>query len=104
MITITRQDISPGYQPAQTAHSMALFSDCLPDTFKQWITGYSNLICLSVPDEKTLLSLFEELGKQVEVVQFHEPDLNNEVTAICLYSTPEVRKRLSNLPLALKGL
>jgi hypothetical protein len=32
---------------------------------------------------------------------FFEPDIDGH-TSLCLYGTPEIRKALSNLPLALK--
>jgi len=35
------------------------------------------------------------------VVKFFEPDVD-EFTSICLYGTPEIRKKLSHLPLIMK--
>lgn len=36
------------------------------------------------------------------VTEFLEPDIDNELTSICIYGTKEVRKKLSYLPLTLK--
>lgn len=36
------------------------------------------------------------------ITAFREPDINNQMTAICIYGTLDIRKMLSNIPLALK--
>ena len=100
IITITRRDISPGYQLAQSVHSIAQFAHSHTSTFTKWITGYSNLISLSVDNEVELMAVYDSI--EAERVLFKEPDLNNEVTAICIFGTTKIRKLLSSLPLALK--
>jgi len=58
---------------------------------------------LSVESEKDLykyLHRFESRG--LKVTKFHEPDINDELTAITVEPTDKARKLCSNLPLALK--
>ena len=101
MITITRKDISPGYQVAQTAHSISQFAYKHNKTFTQWITGYNCIVSLSTDNEEELHKLYDELG-DVEKVLFEEPDIDNQATAVCFFADAELRKKFSNLSLALR--
>jgi hypothetical protein len=50
-----------------------------------------------------LTDLYNRLKKLTPyVTAFYEPDIQDQMTAIAVYGTPEIRKTLSNLPLALK--
>lgn len=102
LITITRSDISSGYQVAQTAHAVSQFAHKFPKEFTDWITGYNCIISLSVNCEQDLENIYESLRKEIAIIKFEEPDIDNEVTAICFWANSELRKRFSNLPLALK--
>lgn len=44
-------------------------------------------------------SLFNKLSKLTNITKFYEPDLNDELTSICLYANSEIRKKLCYLPL-----
>lgn len=60
------------------------------------------LVFLSVPDEEQLNLIMAKLGLyDIETVPFHEPDLDNSLTAFAVGE--EAEKRLSKLPLALRG-
>lgn len=60
------------------------------------------LVFLSVPDEKQLTLIKAKLELyDIETVPFHEPDLGNSLTAFAVGD--EAEKRLSKLPLALRG-
>jgi peptidyl-tRNA hydrolase len=86
----------------QSAHSIADFAAEFPQIFSQWKMESNSIICLSVKDEQELLKLYDKLRTQgVSVVKFFEPDIDAD-TSICLYGTPEVRKKLSSLPLSLR--
>jgi len=41
------------------------------------------------------------LDNGADVVPFYEPDIDNQLTAICYYGTPELRKITNKLNLAL---
>jgi hypothetical protein len=55
-------------------------------------------------DEPTLIALYERLKKETPFISaFYEPDVQDQMTAICVYGTPEIRKKVSSIPLALKN-
>lgn len=103
LVIVTRADIAPGYQVVQSAHSIADFAAQFPQQFQSWKIESNSIVCLSVKDEQELHNLYDKLQKQdAFVVKFFEPDINAD-TSICIYGTPEVRKKLSGLPLSLKN-
>ena len=65
----------------------------------EWKQNSNSIICLSVNNESELNSMFDKLSQFTNVTKFYEPDLNDELTSICLYADSEIRKKLSNLPL-----
>lgn len=102
LVVITRQDINPGYQCVQSTHSIADFAHEFPDTFRKWKNESNSIICLSAKSEEHLLKLYEKYSLLTPTIKFFEPDVN-EWTSICLYATPDIRKKLSSLPLILKN-
>lgn len=102
LITITRSDITPGYQVVQTAHSIADFAHQHPQYFNEWKEKSNSIISLSVDSEEKLIKYYDKLSKITPCSIFFEPDVN-QYTSICVYGTPEVRKKLSHLPLSLKN-
>ena len=103
LITITRGDLTTdGYVVPQTAHSIADFAYEHPEVFRKWKEDSNSIICLSCKTEEQLLKLYEKYSQLTPAVKFFEPDVN-EFTSICLYGTPQIRKSLSHLPLALKN-
>jgi hypothetical protein len=62
-------------------------------------TTSNSIICLSVNNETELDNIFNKLSKLTSVTKFYEPDLNDELTSICLFANSDVRKKLSYLPL-----
>ena len=95
---ITRSDISPGYQCVQSVHSLADFAHQHPHHFDEWKNDSNSIICLSVKSEKELQKFYYKFEHLTPTVKFFEPDVN-EYTSLCLYGTPEVRRRLMHLPL-----
>ena len=60
------------------------------------------LVSLSIDNEEKLQRLFYKLQDNgADVVAFTEPDIDNQLTSICYYGTPELRKITSNLKLSL---
>jgi hypothetical protein len=56
-----------------------------------------------VDNEEKLQRLFYKLQDNgATVVAFHEPDIDNQLTSICYYGTPELMKITQKLELALK--
>ena len=101
LVVITRSDISPGYQAVQSTHSIADFAFEFPDTFMKWKLESNSIICLSVKDEYELKKLYQKFKDLTPSVIFYEPDVD-EMTSICLYGTPEIRRKLRSLPLLLR--
>lgn len=98
LVTITRSDISYGYQVVQSCHSIADFADQFPTEFKKWKEDSNSIISLSAKSEQHLLVLFDKFSQLTPCVKFFEPDVN-AYTSITLLGTPEVRKKLSHLSL-----
>ena len=104
MIIITRSDLSNGYQAQQSCHSIADFAYEFPESFKTWKETSNSIICLSVNNENELDTLFHKLSNVTNVTKFYEPDLNDELTSICLFGGEDIRRKLSYLPLLGKSL
>lgn len=104
LVTITRQDLNPGYQLCQTGHAIADFAYELPQFFKSWKDNSNYLVSLATQDEQSLINIYDKLrANGAPIVAFHEPDHYDQLTAICFYGLPHDRKLVSNIPLALKN-
>lgn len=102
LVTVTRADLSAGYQMAQAIHSNHRFAHHYPELHREWIEKSEYVISLSVDNEEKLQRLYYKLQDNgAIVVAFHEPDIDNQLTSICFYGTPEMRKLTQNLDLAL---
>ncbi len=102
LVTVTRNDIPHGYQVCQTGHSIADFAADFPQTFKQWKEESNSIISLQIPDEQSLLKLHKKLKNLgCHISLFFEPDIN-AYTSFCFYAIPDIRRKLSHLPLILK--
>ena len=102
LVTVTRGDLSQGYQLVQTGHAIAEFAHKHPQLFTHWTTTTNYLISKAVQDEKHLKRLYEKLKwRGADVVAFTEPDIGDQLTAICFYGTPEMRKITNKFKLAL---
>lgn len=96
---LTRNDLGLAYQAVQGAHAVAQF--CLDYPDNEWKNGY--LIFLAVEDHAELqewwglLNLGNELKpehKHEPLSVFHEPDLDNEMTALAMYTKGSKFKKL----------
>ena len=88
----------------QTAHAIADFAAEHIETFNKWKEESNSIISLSVPSEEHLKKLYRKLSKLTDTTYFSEPDIDDQWTSVCLYGTPDIRKKLSYLPLCLKSL
>ena len=99
---VVRGDLPPGLQAAQLGHALVAYVLARPRETARWHTESNNLVCLSVPDEAALAALAASIAAEgLPVVCFHEPDLDDSLTAIAVGA--EARRLLSNVPLALRG-
>lgn len=99
LVIITRSDLSYGYQAQQSTHSIADFAYENPEAFKYWKETSNSIICLGVQSEQELEKWYEKLSQYTNVTKFYEPDLNDELTSICMYADADLRKKVSSLPL-----
>ena len=102
LVTVVRADLAQGMMIAQTGHAIAEFAHQFPTEFQEWKTKSNYLISLSIDNEERLQRLFYKLQDNgADVVAFTEPDIQDQLTSICYYGTPEMRKITQNLDLAL---
>ncbi len=86
----------------QTGHSIAEFSHQFPKEFSNWIKTSNYLVSLSVTDEDALNFLYEKLQwNGAKTIAFYEPDIDNQMTAICFLGIPKHIKITKKLKLAL---
>lgn len=103
LIVVTRGDIEPGYQMAQSGHAISQFFLDHYDLARRWNNNF--LISLSVPNEEKLSKLLSKLqDKDISVSYFTEPDIGNQLTSISFLETDVTRKLTSHLPLSLKNI
>ena len=102
LVTVTRKDLKNGQILAQTIHSVSDFADQFPIQHKKWKTISNTVVSLSIDNEEKLERLYYKLlDNGANVVGFIEPDIGNQLTAICYYGTPEMIKITNKLNLAL---
>jgi Peptidyl-tRNA hydrolase PTH2 len=98
---VTRADLEDGQQAVQAAHSLREFVALHPEIDQAWYKQSNTLAFLVVADEPALGVLLQKAAnRNIPVAPFHEPDRNNEMTAIAL--GPAARNLCSGLPLALQ--
>ncbi len=102
LTVVTRQDLTPGYQATQATHSALLFSQEFTQIYEKW-SKLPYLSLLSVKDENELNSLIKKLKKSnLYFSVFTEPDIDNQVTSVCIEPSDKTRRLTSSLPLMLR--
>lgn len=89
LYVVVRRDLEVGLRTAQAGHALI-----------GWVMEYGrppdNLVVLAVPSLEELHRVYDRC-RDVRMVGFHEPDLNDELTAVAV--GPEGWRALSSLPL-----
>jgi len=86
----------------QGAHAAIDFQHQHPEIAKDWNTNSNYLIILSAENEAKLqkyISKFNHYGLCHTV--FREPDIGNQITAVCVEPSDRTKRLTSHLPLAL---
>ena len=97
---VTRADLPPGTQACQAIHAACEFAATQPTRFAHWHCLSNIIVLLAAPDEAALRRLCQQAHAAGHaVVAFHEPDLDQQLTAAAF--EPAARALLSRLPLAL---
>ena len=93
--------MTAGYQIAQVAHAVADFASHRTEEFRNWHETSQYIVALQCEDAKNLEKLFQQAKTHnFDVIDFKEPDLNNEITSIVFSPNKKNRRFLANLPLA----
>lgn len=96
---VSRADLSEAQQGVQAMHALSEFIFEHPEIAGSWRRESNTLAWLVVPDEASLGVLLKKARRRdIPFAAFHEPDRNNEMTAIAL--GPAARSLVSGLPLA----
>jgi peptidyl-tRNA hydrolase len=103
LYVITREDLTFGQQASQLCHALREFANDHPEIDRDWYNN-SNYICLlCVKTENELNELCEKANNlDIPYSNFYEPDLNGELTAICIAPSPLTKKMVSQIKLAFK--
>lgn len=103
LVVVTRKDLTPGEQLAQTNHASIQFQHEHPIISKDWLEKSNYIVILAAKDEQDLLRILEKSRmSNLKSSVFVEPDLNGQVTAIAIEPSEMTQKICSNLPLALR--
>ena len=93
---IVDQSLSTGLKMAQACHALRLFQEEHTDIDRHWYDTSNNIVVLEHDDPTGVAKDLDDLG--IKLVRFHEPDLNDLLTAICV--EPKAWRYLSNIRLA----
>lgn len=100
LVTVTRTDIPEGYQAVQSTHAAIDFIFEHPTRAGPWHKESNTLVMLTVKDTKGLQHLMRKCDYlRLAYTAFREPDIGNQLTAICIEPHPETYKMVSKLPL-----
>ena len=92
LFVIVRKDLSKSQQAVQAGHALAEY--LLHGPFSRWQNG--TLIYLGVKGLKQMENLKQRfIEEDIQYIEFREPDLNNEVTAIATETNNHYIERLN---------
>ena len=87
----------------QAAHAVADFIITNPEVSREWHDTSNYLIILSVSTESELQRTAQTLkAADLTFSPFHEPDINNQLTAIAIEPSDKAKRFCSGFKLALK--
>lgn len=103
MYVLVRQDITPGYQIAQSIHAKDKFTHDYPKAEEKWYISSNTIVVLGVADEDEL-KLFDFLAQHqgLKRSMFYEPDID-QYTALAIEPGEETAKLVARLHTAGKG-
>lgn len=103
LYTITRSDLTEGYQVVQSTHAAINFTFEHPSRAGPWFNNSNYLVQLVLENEKQLKFLIEKFDKlDIYHTVFREPDIGNKITAISAVLEPDQQKLVSKIPLLFK--
>lgn len=90
LYVLVRLDLEKSSPAVQAGHAVAEFMLKNPDS--KWRNSY--LIYLGVKNLDRLEQIVWRLEKERDIIKFHEPDLNDQLTAIAIESDHKLFKNL----------
>lgn len=88
--------LSVGLKCAQACHALRAFIEAYPDIDRQWFAESNNIVILEHADVPTTADMLDGMG--LRLARFHEPDMDDVLTAICV--EPAAKASLRELRLA----
>lgn len=82
LYTVCLSRLPVGAKVAQTGHAIAEYAEARPDAFLAWKRDGQYLVCLQAEQLEPIISRLQAKG--FDPVLFHEPDFDNELTAIAI--------------------
>lgn len=92
---IVLRSLSTGLKCAQACHAMHAFTSTYPDQTREWEDS-NNIVVLEHEDIAGTADMLDALG--LRLARFHEPDMDDALTAICV--EPAGKRHLRALSLA----
>ena len=96
LFVVVKKTLAAGLYAAQAIHAFRAFAGEYPVLEAFWHEEHNNIVVLQDDDIEGLADRIRKAGFRLSA--FREPDLDNELTAICV--EPNARRMLSRLPLA----
>jgi len=96
LYVIVKRTLSAGLKCAQAIHAFRAFCGEYPVIEAYWHAEHNNIVVLQEDSLEHLADLLEAEGYRLS--RFYEPDLGDELTAICV--EPAAWRMLSSKPLA----
>lgn len=93
---VVRDSLRSGLAAAQAIHAAFLFGEQFPHLKDYWYKEHNNIVVLQHDDIDALADRLEAAGFRLS--RFHEPDLDNQLTSICV--EPGAWRALSSIKLA----
>ncbi len=102
---MTRRDLPPGAQIAQSLHAFREFLAKYPAEELEWYQNSNYIAVLAAKDELELKALIERLEKKkIKYAFFREEAFDNEITAVAIEPGDRGRRVTSGFPLALRDV
>ena len=103
LTTVTRSDLSEGYQSVQSTHAAIQFQYEYPEVSKKWYQESNYIVSLSCSNEEQLMILaYRARDMGLNVSMFYEPDIGDQLTAIAIEPSEHTYKLTKKLPLLFK--
>lgn len=93
---VVLKSLSVGLKAAQACHAMHAFTLAYPEKCAAWHEQSSNIVVLEQEDIGSTADLLEAHG--LALVRFHEPDMDDVLTAFCV--EPAAKRLVRDLSLA----